>query len=91
MRMYSNDRYDLESEIDMALDNDPCVSSDDLLFCEKHKALAQAFLRDAAEVVRHAGIEDPRHLQAQVNKSVVLFLFSRALCPDCEDLLRSAE
>ena len=91
MRMYSNDRYDLESEIDMALDNDPCVSSDDLLFCEKHRALAQAFLRDAAEAVRHAGIEDPRHLQAQVNKSAVLFLFSRALCPDCDDLLRSAE
>jgi hypothetical protein len=73
----------------MASEKDSPIGND-LLFCEKHKALALVFLRDAAEAVRHAGIEDPRHLQLQVNKSAVLFLFSRAACQDCDQLLRTA-
>jgi hypothetical protein len=63
--------------------NDP---GNDSLLCEKHKALAHAFLRNASEAVRHASVEDPIHLQMEVNKSLVLFLWSRKECSECRTL-----
>jgi hypothetical protein len=70
----------------MDIDNDPILSGEELLFREKHNALALAFLRDATNAVKQAGIDDARKLQAEVNKSVVLFLWSREQCEDCGEM-----
>jgi hypothetical protein len=66
---------------------DPIIDSgNDPLLCEKHKTLAYVFLRHAVEAVRHVGLEDPIHLQMEVNKSLVVFLWSRKECSDCRAL-----
>jgi hypothetical protein len=71
---------------DMDIDNDPIINGEELLFCEKHNAVALAFLRDATNAIKFAGIDDARKLQAEVNKSVVLFLWSCQGCKDCGEM-----
>jgi hypothetical protein len=74
------------SDMNIDIDNGPSTRGEKFLFCEKHNALALAFLRDATNAVKFAAIDDARKLQAEVNKSVVLFLWSRQGCEDCAEV-----
>jgi hypothetical protein len=66
--------------------NEPIVSEKGLLFCETDNALAHAFLRDAVNAVKMAGIEHPRDLQASVIKSMLIFHYHRASCEGCNEV-----
>lgn len=65
--------------------NEPIVSEKELLFCEVDNALAHAFLRDAANAVRMAGVENPRDLQSSVIKSMLVFHYHRESCSACNE------
>jgi hypothetical protein len=66
--------------------NEPIVSEKECLFCEIDNALAHAFLRDAVNAVKMAGVEHPRDLQASVIKSMLIFHYHRASCEGCNEV-----
>jgi hypothetical protein len=69
--------------------NEPIVSEKESLFremfCEIDNALAHAFLRDAVNAVKMAGVQQPRDLQASVIKSMLIFHYHHAACENCND------
>jgi len=66
--------------------NEPTVLEEELLLCEVDSALAQAFLRDAVNAVRNAGVDDLRELQTCVIKSMLVFHQHREACQDCGEI-----
>jgi hypothetical protein len=66
--------------------NEPIVPEKEVLFCEIDDALARAFLRDAVNAVKMAGVEHPRDLQASVIKSMLIFHYHRAGCEGCNQV-----
>jgi hypothetical protein len=66
------------------MDNsEPIVPQKQLAFCEVDNALADAFLRDAANAVKNAGAGNHRELQASVVKSMLIFHRHSSDCEDC--------
>ena len=66
------------------MDNsEPVVAQKQFVFCDVDNALADAFLRDATNAVRNAGIDNLRELQASVVKSMLIFHRHRSDCDDC--------
>jgi hypothetical protein len=63
--------------------NEPIMSEKEFLFCELDNSLAHAFLRDAVNAVKMAGIHDIRDLQASVIKSMLVFHHHRQECDEC--------
>jgi len=66
--------------------NDPIMSRNKHLFCEKHNAAAHAFLREATKAVEFAGVHDPRASLLNVHKSLVVLLWTREGCGDCGEV-----
>jgi hypothetical protein len=56
---------------------------EELRLCEVDNALAKAFLRDAVNAVRNAGVDDLREQQTCVIKSMLVFHQHREACEDC--------
>jgi hypothetical protein len=59
---------------------------EELRLCEVDNALAKAFLRDAVNAVRNAGVDDLRELQTCVIKSMLVFHQHREVCEDCGEI-----
>jgi len=66
--------------------NDSTVLEKELLLCELDNALAQAFLRDAVNAVRNAGVDDLCELQTCMIKSMLVFHQHREACEDCGEI-----
>jgi hypothetical protein len=65
--------------------NEPIMSQKEFSFCEIDNALARAFLCDAVNAVRMAGVHDLRDLQTAVIKSMLVFHRHRQECDDCNE------
>lgn len=70
----------------MDIDNEPIISGNEYVFCERHNAAAHAFLKEARKAVKFAGVNDSNELLANVYKSLVVLLWTREGCEDCGEV-----
>ena len=65
--------------------NEPIRLDDELLFCEECNRLALAFLNEAREAVRQAGVSEASDLRTNVDLALAAFLERRASCAHCNE------